>query len=57
MIDRCFAERFAAEWLAAWNAHDLPRILAHQSGSRKGEITFERESARPTVAEAFPDHK
>ena len=20
---------FAASWLAAWNAHDLPRILAH----------------------------
>lgn len=29
MIDRSFAEHFAAEWLAAWNAHDLPRILAH----------------------------
>lgn len=28
-IDRCFAEHFAAEWLAAWNAHDLPRILSH----------------------------
>ena len=24
-----FAERFAAEWIAAWNAHDLARILAH----------------------------
>lgn len=23
------ARAFAAEWLAAWNAHDLSRILAH----------------------------
>lgn len=26
---RDFAERFAAEWIAAWNAHDLDRILSH----------------------------
>lgn len=24
-----FAERFATEWIAAWNSHDLERILAH----------------------------
>lgn len=29
MIDRVFAEAFAAEWIAAWNAHDLERILSH----------------------------
>jgi ketosteroid isomerase-like protein len=29
MIDRAFAEAFAAEWIAAWNAHDLERILSH----------------------------
>jgi ketosteroid isomerase-like protein len=29
MIDRNFAERFAHEWIEAWNAHDLPRILEH----------------------------
>jgi ketosteroid isomerase-like protein len=23
------AEAFAAEWMAAWNAHDLERILSH----------------------------
>jgi hypothetical protein len=28
-ITRDFAERFAEEWVAAWNAHDLVRILAH----------------------------
>ena len=24
-----FAKRFASEWIAAWNSHDLDRILAH----------------------------
>jgi ketosteroid isomerase-like protein len=29
MISRTEALAFAQEWIAAWNAHDLPRILAH----------------------------
>ena len=29
MISQAKAERFAREWIAAWNAHDLARILAH----------------------------
>jgi len=29
MIEKTFAEHFAADWVDAWNAHDLPRILAH----------------------------
>ncbi|OQX12502.1 MAG: polyketide cyclase [Desulfobulbaceae bacterium A2] len=29
MIDKKFAEHFAQEWIAAWNSHDLERILAH----------------------------
>lgn len=29
MITRAFAEAFAAEWIAAWNSHDLERILSH----------------------------
>ena len=29
MIERAWAETFAREWIAAWNAHDLERILAH----------------------------
>lgn len=28
-MDPDFARHFAAEWLAAWNSHDLPRVLAH----------------------------
>ena len=29
MIDRQSAERFAADWIAAWNSHDLDVILSH----------------------------
>jgi ketosteroid isomerase-like protein len=29
MIDAAFAEAFATEWVAAWNAHDLERVLVH----------------------------
>jgi SnoaL-like domain len=31
MITREFAERFAKEWIEAWNSHDLDRILSHYS--------------------------
>ena len=29
MIERAFGEQFAAEWIEAWNAHDLNRILSN----------------------------
>lgn len=29
MIDRAWAERFADEWIAAWNGFDLNKILSH----------------------------
>lgn len=28
MIDKAFAETFAAEWISAWNSHDLERIVS-----------------------------
>lgn len=28
-VDRVFADNFAAAWIEAWNARDLPRILGH----------------------------
>jgi hypothetical protein len=28
-MEKGFAERFAKEWVAAWNSHDLELILAH----------------------------
>ncbi|HTC54275.1 MAG TPA: nuclear transport factor 2 family protein [Steroidobacteraceae bacterium] len=29
LITATWAQQFAAEWIAAWNSHDLERILAH----------------------------
>src|SRR5262249_55596433 len=29
MMQKGFAERFAGEWVEAWNAHDLERVLSH----------------------------
>jgi hypothetical protein len=29
MMEKGFAEHFADEWIAAWNSHDLGRIMAH----------------------------
>ncbi len=29
MVTQNFASHFAADWIAAWNAHDLERVLAH----------------------------
>ena len=29
MIDRAWAKQFAEDWIEAWNAHDLERILSH----------------------------
>lgn len=29
MITEIFAKQFAAEWIAAWNSHNLERILSH----------------------------
>lgn len=31
MIDTAFAERFAHEWVEAWNSHDLEAVLSHYS--------------------------
>jgi hypothetical protein len=29
VIDQAWAHDFAKEWIAAWNSHDLARILSH----------------------------
>jgi hypothetical protein len=31
MIEHALAQAFAAEWIDAWNSHDLNRILSHYS--------------------------
>lgn len=43
MIDPGHAKRFAAEWIDAWNAHDLERILAHYAD--------DFEMASPVIAQ------
>lgn len=43
VMDRDFAQRFAEEWIEAWNQHDLERILAHY------EDDFEMSS--PVIAQ------
>jgi SnoaL-like domain len=29
MLDQTFAKHFATEWIAAWNSHNLQRVLSH----------------------------
>jgi len=29
MIDQQWAQAFARDWIASWNAHDMDRILSH----------------------------
>lgn len=29
MLDKAFADHFAADWIDSWNQHDLDRILSH----------------------------
>jgi ketosteroid isomerase-like protein len=43
MITHEFATRFATDWIAAWNAHDLDRILAHYA--------HDFEMASPVIAQ------
>jgi len=43
MITAQFAAAFAHEWIAAWNAHDLDRILGHYAD--------DFEMASPVIAE------
>lgn len=43
MISEEWAAKFAAEWIAAWNAHDIERILSHYSD--------EFEMSSPLIAE------
>ena len=42
VLDQAFAEHFADDWIASWNAHDLNRILSH--------YTDDFEMASPYIA-------
>jgi ketosteroid isomerase-like protein len=50
-MEKGFAERFAKEWVAAWNSHDLERILAHY------EDDFEMSSPIITTLVGEPSGK
>ncbi|MHB1280860.1 MAG: nuclear transport factor 2 family protein [Acidithiobacillus sp.] len=43
MIDKMFAEHFAADWIESWNQHDLVRILSH--------YTDDFEMSSPVIVE------
>ena len=45
VISQEFAAAFAQEWIAAWNAHDLERILAH--------YTDDLEMSSPVIAQTM----
>jgi hypothetical protein len=32
-MDSAFVQRFAIEWIEAWNAHDLDRVLSHYASN------------------------
>jgi len=46
LITREFADAFAAEWIAAWNARDLPRVLSHYTDDFEMSSPFIVEIAR-----------
>lgn len=50
-MEKGFAERFAREWIAAWNSRDLDRILAHY------EDDFEMSSPLIVALEGEPSGK
>ena len=48
MIDKAFADHFATDWIASWNAHDLDRILSHYTDD------FEMSSPRIIIVTGEP---
>ncbi|HET19417.1 MAG TPA: nuclear transport factor 2 family protein [Chromatiales bacterium] len=50
-MDAQFVQEFAKEWIAAWNAHDLDRVLAHY------ESNFELTSPMITRIAGDPSGK
>ena len=47
MIDKAFAEQFAADWIDSWNRHDLVRILSH--------YTDDFEMSSPVIIKAVSE--
>lgn len=51
MLTHDFAKRFAESWIAAWNSHDLERILSHYAED------FEMGSPRIAIVAGEPSGK
>ena len=50
-VDEAFAQRFAASWFKAWNAHDLDAMLAHYADGIEHSSPFiARYNDDPTCA-------
>lgn len=54
MIDSAFARHFAADWIEAWNRHDLGAILAHYADDFEMRSPYMRRSSasRPACCAA-----
>lgn len=48
MISETDAHQFAAEWIAAWNAHDLDRVLTHYAEDFCMSSPFIAKMANPS---------
>lgn len=48
IITKEFAENFAAEWIAAWNRHDVDKVLAHYTA----DFTIQSPTALMVVPES-----
>ncbi len=46
-VDKTFPEKFAREWIDAWNSHDLDEIMSHYAD--------EIEYVSPLVVERYDD--
>jgi hypothetical protein len=47
LIEQSWAREFAKEWIAAWNSHDLDRILSH--------YVYDFEMSSPLIIERNKD--
>lgn len=47
LLDAAWAQHFAEEWVTAWNAHDLERILSH--------YTDDFEMSSPLIVERMSE--
>ncbi len=61
MMDKAFADHFAADWIESWNRHDLARILSHYMTSHdlrhEATLWFFEKGLNPMEVAAITGHK